>query len=141
MIIIIILSYYRPIRMFGNRRSKSGKHMRAKITIGCIWLGVMLELVSPSLQADMADGDVYQLILRDGRFQPSNVEIPAGKRIKLIVENQDAMPAEFESFELNREKVVVPHGKVIIYIGPLDPGHYPFFDDFHREAKGVVTAR
>ena len=56
--------------------------------------------------------------------------------------SQDATAEEFESYELNREKVVPPKGQVTIFVGPLEPGRYPFFGDFHKEtAKGVLIAK
>ena len=68
--------------------------------------------------------------------------VPAGQKIKLLVENQDPTPEEFESNELNREKIVVGKGTITVFLGPLDAGRYPFFGDFHQEtAQGVLVAR
>jgi hypothetical protein len=97
-------------------------------------------ILPPAIQAAEGDGE-YHLIFKDQRFEPADLSIPAGRRIKLIVENQSDIPVEFESFELNREKVVVPHGKVIIYLGPVDPGTYSYFNDFNRDTTGTLTAR
>jgi plastocyanin len=81
------------------------------------------------------------LVIKDHRFVPAEVKVPAGKKVKLIVDNQDASAEEFESHELNREKVVPGHSKMPIYIGPLAPGKYPFFGEFHEKtARGVVIA-
>jgi hypothetical protein len=67
--------------------------------------------------------------------------VPAGQKVKLIVENQDATPEEFESHELNREKIVAPKSKVSIFIGPLKAGKYPFFGEFNQAtARGLVIA-
>jgi plastocyanin len=81
------------------------------------------------------------LIIRDHRFEPEEVRVPAGQKIKLLVHNQDSTPEEFESYELNREKIAAPGSKVTIYIGPLSPGRYPFFGEFHAEtARGTIIA-
>jgi hypothetical protein len=73
---------------------------------------------------------------------PAEITVPARKKLKLVIENQDATAEEFESYELNREKVVPPKGRVTIFVGPLEPGRYPFFGDFHKEtAKGVLIAK
>jgi hypothetical protein len=81
------------------------------------------------------------LVIKDHRFIPSEVKVPAGQKIKLIVENQDATPEEFESHELNREKVIAGKSKAAIFIGPLKPGRYPFIGEFNEKtAKGVVIA-
>ena len=87
------------------------------------------------------DTDV-QLVIREHKFVPAEITVPARKKIKLVIENQDATAEEFESYELNREKVVPPKGRVTIFVGPLEPGRYPFFGDFHKEtAKGVLIAK
>jgi plastocyanin len=83
-----------------------------------------------------------RLVIRDHKFTPAELTVPARKKIKLVIENQDATAEEFESYELNREKVVPPKGKVTVFVGPLEPGRYPFFGDFHKEtAKGVLIAQ
>jgi heme/copper-type cytochrome/quinol oxidase subunit 2 len=89
-----------------------------------------------------ADDPSFKLTLRDHRFEPAELVVPAGKKIKLEVENQDATPEEFESYELNREKVVPAKATVVIFVGPLKPGRYPFFGDFNKDsAKGVLIAK
>ena len=81
------------------------------------------------------------ITIKDHRFTPSEVRVPAGQKVKLIVENQDATPEEFESHELNREKIIAPKSKATIFIGPLKPGKYPFFGEFNQAtARGVVIA-
>jgi plastocyanin len=83
----------------------------------------------------------YTLVIRDNRFEPAEIRIPAGKKIKLLVDNQDATAEEFESHELNREKIVPGKSKLPVFIGPLAPGRYPFFGDFHQKtATGVIIA-
>ncbi len=83
----------------------------------------------------------YLLTIRDHRFEPAELRVPAGKKIKLIVDNQDATPEEFESHELNREKVIPPKSKATIFIGPLVAGRYPFIGEFHdKTANGLIIA-
>jgi hypothetical protein len=84
----------------------------------------------------------YALVIKDHRFQPAELTVPAGKKIRLTVENRDATPEEFESHELNREKVIAGNGSATIYIGPLEPGRYPFFGEFNEAtAQGVIVAK
>jgi plastocyanin len=91
--------------------------------------------------ARAADFDA-KLVIRDHKFEPAELSLPAGTKIKLLIENQDATPEEFESTELNREKVVVGKGTITVILGPLDAGRYPFFGDFHQEtAQGVVVVK
>ena len=83
----------------------------------------------------------FALTIRDHHFEPSEVRIPAGQKVKLVVHNQDASPEEFESHELNREKLIAPGTKANIFIGPLAPGRYPFYGEFHEQtARGTVVA-
>ncbi len=84
----------------------------------------------------------YNIQIINHRFEPAELTIPAGKKVKLIVENKDSTPEEFESHELNREKVIAGNGKATIYIGPLSPGKYPFFGEFNEAtAQGNIVAK
>lgn len=83
----------------------------------------------------------YKITIRDHRFEPAEVRIPTGKKIKLIIDNQDESAEEFESHELNREKVIPPKSTGFVFVGPLSPGQYPFIGEFHSDtAKGVLIA-
>lgn len=102
-------------------------------------LGSMLALLP--LQGQAADVQV-NLVIKNHRFEPAELKVPANERIKLVVTNQDNTPEEFESHSLNREKVVPAGATVVIFIGPLKPGRYEFFGEYHEAtAKGVVVAQ
>jgi len=89
-----------------------------------------------------AEDILATLVIRDHKFEPAELTVPAGVKIKLSIENHDATPEEFESHELNREKIVVGNGTITVFIGPLEAGRYPFFGDFHQEtAQGVLVAK
>ncbi len=93
------------------------------------------------LVASAADTE-FTLVIKDHRFQPAELTVPAGKKIKLLVDNQDPTPEEFESHPLNREKVIAGNSEATIYIGPLEPGRYPFFGEFNEAtAKGTLIAK
>ena len=80
------------------------------------------------------------LVIKNHRFEPAELKVPAGQRIKLIVHNQDTTPEEFESHSLNREKVIPAGAKATLFIGPLKPGRYPFVGEYNEAtAKGVVV--
>ncbi len=88
-----------------------------------------------------AAAPVFEVEIRDHLFYPAEFAVPAGKKIKLIVYNRDSTPEEFESYELNREKVIMGSSKAVIFIGPLKPGEYPFFGEFNpKTAQGKVVA-
>lgn len=82
------------------------------------------------------------LVIRDHLFFPSTLEIPAGVKVRLVIDNQDPTPEEFESYTLNREKVIAGNSKTVVFIGPLEPGEYPFFGEFYpKTAQGKVVVK
>ena len=90
----------------------------------------------------VADDPTAELTIRNHQFVPVELQVPANVKVKLIVTNADDTPEEFESVELRREKVVPGGQSVIIYIGPLQPGTYEFFGDFHPQtARGRLIAK
>ena len=88
-----------------------------------------------------AEADDYTLTLKDHKFTPENMVVPANQKVKLTVKNDSTSPAEFESSDLDREKIVSPGNEIAIFIGPLSPGNYGYFDDFHRETTGTLIAK
>ncbi len=82
---------------------------------------------------------VIEIEIKDHLFYPDEVRIPADTKVKLLVKNLDPTAEEFESYELNREKVIAGNSEVIIFIGPLSAGEYPFFGEFFpKTAQGRV---
>jgi len=82
-----------------------------------------------------------QITIRDHQFMPSEVKVKEGIKLKLSVRNEDPTAEEFESFSLNREKVVRPGQTVTIFLPPLKPGGYDFFGEFHPQtANGRLIA-
>lgn len=99
------------------------------------------------LSAAMVAGNAFAaepevlLVIKNHQFEPREIEVPVDQRVRLIVHNQDATPEEFESHDLNREKLVPAGAKVTIYIGPLKPGRYGFYGEYNEaSAKGAVIA-
>ncbi len=86
--------------------------------------------------------DYVVIIIKNHKFQPAETTIPAGKKMELIIDNQDSTPEEFESHELNREKIIAGNSKARIFIGPLAPGRYPFFGEFNEAtAQGAIIVK
>ena len=99
-------------------------------------------LVSACAPAFAAEPPQFTLTLRNHRFVPAQLTIPANTKVKLLIVNEDSTPEEFESHELNREKIVTGKGKITVFVGPLKPGRYPFFGEFHMDtAQGVLIAK
>ena len=107
------------------------------ILVSVIILSIFL---NPALS--FSDEQDYRITLKDHVFTPAELIIPSNKKIKLVIENQDPTPEEFESFDLNREKIVPGHGKSIVFLGPLKPGRYKYFGEFHEDtAQGVIVSK
>ncbi len=90
----------------------------------------------------MAADAAHALSIQDHRFQPAELTVASGKKIKLTVENRDSTPEEFESHDLNREKVIAGKSTATIFVGPLAPGRYSFYGEFNEKtAQGVIVAQ
>jgi plastocyanin len=79
--------------------------------------------------------------IKDHRFTPAEIHVPAGKPATLNIKNDDATAEEFDSSALKIEKVIGGGGEGSVRLRPLDPGRYPFMGEYHSDtAKGVVIA-
>lgn len=112
-----------------------------KLQICIISALLALAGAAPAAAAD-AEAATYTIVIKDHKFDPADIEVPAGQKIKLLVKNQDATPEEFESKELKREKIIKGNSEAVIAIGPLKPGTYKFFGEFHEKtAQGRIIAK
>ena len=101
----------------------------------------LLPLISAIAQISVVAafaGPQDTLRIKDHRFIPDTLIAQANERFKLVVINQDSSAEEFESFPLDREKVVAPHGEIIVFLGPLAQGTYGFIGEFHG-LKGALV--
>ncbi len=84
----------------------------------------------------------FALSIEGHKFTPERVEVPSGKKVKLLVDNKDATPEEFESSMLKIEKMIPGKSKATIFVGPLKPGEYKFAGEFNEKtAQGVIVAK
>lgn len=103
-------------------------------------------LLAVSLVAGAAaradDMPTFKLLMKDGRFLPETLEVPANTRFRLELKNEGPGATEFESIELKKEKVLAPGVTSNLVFFPLKPGTYKFFDDFHPDtAQGRIIAK
>jgi hypothetical protein len=92
-------------------------------------------------QARLAEAQEFTLTIKDHRFSPVELRVPAGKRVTIYVNNEDPTPEEFESVSMKVEKIIPGKSKGLVRVGPLAPGRYDFFGDFNQAtAKGVLIA-
>jgi plastocyanin len=102
------------------------------------WIAALfLAAAAPAL----ADTPQVAIAIQSHAFVPSEVQIPAGTKVELLVRNRDATPSEFESTQLHREKVVTAGQQISVFVGPLQPGRYEFFDDFHPQTQGHLVVK
>ena len=81
------------------------------------------------------------LVLKDHRFTPATLTVPAGRKVQIVLVNQDRATEEFDSHDLKVEKLVTPNGRATFTVGPLKPGSYSFMGEFHPEtAQGRIIA-
>lgn len=95
-------------------------------------------LALPAAAAPAQDMPVFAIEFKDGVITPLRLEVPANRAFKIELHNTGDTPAEFESIELHREKVLAPQSTSFIVFRTLDPGEYKFFDDFHPDAPQAV---
>lgn len=108
-------------------------------TVGAIGALIVLAAAGGA-QAD-PEPHAVALTLKDHRFAPEKINVPAGQRIRIDLVNQDGASEEFDSEDLHVEKDVTPHGKVSFFVGPLKPGKYAFMGELHADsASGEIEA-
>lgn len=100
-------------------------------------------LISIYLSIDTAfAAKLVTLNLKNNMFEPSIITISKNTKIKLVIINHDDSPEEFDSFDLNREKVIFANSTATLFVGPLPKGTYYFFGEYHPDTavgKVVVT--
>jgi high-affinity iron transporter len=118
-------------------RPKGGKPVRPVVAAAMLLAGLM-----GGATHARAEDPVVQLQFRQHRFIPDHLTVPANAKFRVLVTNNDDTADEFESVDLNREKLVPPGQTIIVFLGPLPPGEYKFFGDFHQDtAQGVMVAK
>lgn len=146
MVRIRILSYVCKCNALADGwRRRSRERRRDGVTKRHQWAmggAALLALVLGGAAPALSEDGPYVLTIKNHRFEPTEIAIPANQKIKLTVKNLDPTPEEFESTDLRREKVVAGGGEITVYIGPLQPGRYEFFGDFNpTTARGHIVVK
>jgi plastocyanin len=103
---------------------------------------VLAAIMLSGAQMVFAESPEFHIVIKDHKFVPAEIVVPANTKIKLIIENKDATPEEFESHDMHREKIIAGNKTAKILVGPLKPGTYAYFGEFHEDtARGVVIAK
>jgi len=103
------------------------------------WISALLTMVVAA--PVLADDPSVSITLKNNEFVPDKVQIPAGVKVKLAVRNENSTTSEFESNQFHREKIVTPGQEITVFVGPLDPGSYEFFDDLHPQTRGHLVVK
>ena len=100
------------------------------------WITALLAI---AMTAGAEDTITLKVKVKDGLFYPDRLTAPAGKTIKLEIDNISQDAVEFESVDLRQEELLPAGTQSSIEILPLRPGQYRFFDDLHKGAvQGVL---
>ncbi|OZG75401.1 hypothetical protein BTA51_03215 [Hahella sp. CCB-MM4] len=103
---------------------------------------LLLALVVTASAPAFADVPVFNITIKDHVFSPAQTEIPANQQVKLVIDNQDATPEEFEGENFDIEKIIPGNTQASILVGPFAPGEYEFVGEFHEDtAKGELIAK
>lgn len=85
---------------------------------------------------------MYELKIKNHKFDKETMVVEANKKFKLKIINEDPSSEEFESLSMIVEKFIGPKRSITVTIGPLKPGQYDYFGEFHASTcKGILTAK
>lgn len=121
--------------------SAKSNPLRRLRTYRSLWICAALACWAGAGSPAHADDGSVVLRIKDHVFQPQDLTAAPGERIKILVRNEDGEPAEFESVDFHREKIIQPGHEITVHVGPLAAGDYEFFDDFHPQTRGHLHVR
>lgn len=116
--------------------------LQASRSIFRFGLGLALALAALPAGRLLSEEAGYIIVIKDHKLDPSEFEVPAGIEFTLLVKNADDTPEEFESEDLDLEKIIPGGAEAQFSIGPLEPGSYDVFGEFHEEsARGKIIVK
>ena len=103
---------------------------------------IFLPMSASLLATPKVEETLLEIRFSEHHFTPQTLVVPAGQPVQVKIVNSSRERIEFESFKLNREKVVGPGETISVHLPPLRAGSYDFFDDFHQDVpEGTIVAR
>jgi hypothetical protein len=93
------------------------------------------------VQPAQAQTTEINITVKDKKFNPATITVPANKPFKLIVKNADSAAMEIESHKPRFEKVIASGATATINMKPLEAGTYSFYDDFNKSNKGEIITK
>lgn len=99
------------------------------------WITTLMVI---AMTASADEALTLKLSIKNGHFDPDRLEAPAGKPIRIKINNTSENAVEFESTDLRQEVLLPPNTQSEVEIMPLRPGQYRFFDDFNKGARQSI---
>ena len=99
----------------------------------------MFSLIATQAAIAGPAADLITLTIKNQAFIPQILTVKAGTPVKIMLKNEDVLPAEFESNDLGKEKVIPGGSTLPLYLEALSPGKYQFFNDFHPSSTGTLV--
>lgn len=109
------------------------------LRVGAAMFAASLLTLSTGVRVHADDSVNLSVTLKNHQFDPAELHAPPGKQIAIHVKNLNDIVSEFESSDLHFEKIVPVGSEVTVYVRPLQPGRYNFFDDFHHATQGYLV--
>lgn len=122
--------------MSKRRHQGIGANRRFKLSAAALFAALSL-VGTPFACAD--DAVTLSITIKDHKFDPAEMHAPPGQPIQFRVKNLNPIVSEFESSDLHFEKIVPAGSDAVVYVRPLQPGRYNFFDDFHHDTQGFLN--
>lgn len=95
-------------------------------------LAAAVPAVAPAVRAE--EPFEVRITIRNHRFEPAEIEVPAGRPLRLIVTNADSTPEEFESVGLGVERIIPGGATATLMTRPLRANrNYKFFGEFNQD--------
>jgi hypothetical protein len=113
-----------------------------QLPLAMVWsaTAAMLLTCLGQVSADGQEAVTARTAIKEHRFQPAEIRVPANTPITLVVRNLDPPPEEFECKTLRVEKIVAGKSETIL-LRPLAPGRYRFYGDFNEATtEGAIVA-
>ena len=104
--------------------------------LAVLWLGLGWATRGHAQSAELPN---LHVVVKDGRFSPERIEVPAGARIKLTLQNDGPGPLEFENDDMHIEKVLAAGARSFVVLPKLKPGEYSFVDEFNPITGELVV--
>jgi plastocyanin len=112
------------------------QNMRRRL-LSALLAAPVLFLGAAAARAD--DTVALSITIKDHKFEPAELHAAPGRPITIHVTNLNTIVSEFESSDLHFEKIIPVGKEATVFVRPLQPGRYTFFDDFHHETQGVLV--